>query len=77
MSGQREQTGSDLLFLCEGRFAPRDGQNVEVAVGAKAAEDRRTVQVRTDQTFAERVTKDSDDLLDLTTIGLGEAVRQI
>jgi hypothetical protein len=35
------------------------------------------VKVRTDQTFAERVTKDSDDLLDLTTIGLGEAVRQI
>jgi hypothetical protein len=35
------------------------------------------VQVRTDQTFAERGTKDSDDLFDLTAIGLGEAVRQI
>jgi DNA-directed RNA polymerase specialized sigma subunit len=35
------------------------------------------VQVRTDQNVAERITEDGDDLLDLTTIGLVEAVRQI
>jgi hypothetical protein len=35
------------------------------------------VQVSTDQHVAERVMEDGDDLLDLTTIGLGEAVRQI
>jgi hypothetical protein len=60
-----------------GRFSRRDGQHVEVAVRAEAAEDRRTVQVRTDQNVAERITEDGDDLLDLTTIGLVEAVRQI
>jgi hypothetical protein len=35
------------------------------------------MQVRTDQRVAERITEESNDLRDLTTIGLGEAVRQI
>lgn len=77
MRGYREESGSDLLFLCTRRFASRDGQHVEIAVCAEAAEDRRAVQVRTDQSVSESVMEDSDDLLDLTTIGLGEAVGQI
>jgi hypothetical protein len=35
------------------------------------------VQVGADQDVAERGAKYGDDLLDLTTIGLGEAVRQV
>jgi hypothetical protein len=35
------------------------------------------VQVGANQHVAERVMEDGDDLLDLTTIGLAEAVRQI
>ena len=35
------------------------------------------MQVGTYQHIAERVTQGCDDLLDLTTIGLAEAVRQI
>jgi hypothetical protein len=35
------------------------------------------MQIGTYQHVAERFTEDGDDLLDLTTIGLGEAVRQI
>jgi hypothetical protein len=35
------------------------------------------MHIDTDQHVAERFTEDGDDFLDLTTIGLGEAVRQI
>jgi hypothetical protein len=35
------------------------------------------VQVGAYQHVAKRFTEDGDDLLDLTTIGLGEAIRQI
>ena len=60
-----------------GRFSRGDGQHIEVAVCAKAAEDCGTVQVGASQHVAERVMEDGDDLLDMTTIGLGEAVRQV
>jgi hypothetical protein len=60
-----------------GSFSRRDGQHVEVAVRAKAADDGRPVQVRTDQHVAERFAEDGDDLPDLTTIGLGEVVWQV
>jgi hypothetical protein len=70
------------LFLAR-RPSPRDGEDVDVAVRAKAAQGRRAVQVCADEIRPEKGSDAVDDPLDLllwchgglAMVGIGSVVR--